>query len=78
MLVRISNLPKLQGSAYYTLWLSRKGHAIAPCGSFLVTSDKTTEVRFTVSYKLKNFDGWVVTKQTREHREPTRALLETA
>ena len=40
--------------------------------------DKTTEVRFTVSYKLKNFDGWVVTKQKRGQREPTRALLETA
>lgn len=77
MLVRISNLPKLKGRAYYTLWLSRKGKAIVPCGSFVVTSDKTTEVRLSVYYKLKNFDGWVVTKQTRGHREPTRPLLTT-
>jgi hypothetical protein len=75
MLVRVSNLAKLKGSDYYTLWLTRHGHAVVPCGSFVVTSDKTTEVRFTVYYKLTNFDGWVVTKQMRGHRDPTRPLL---
>ena len=64
---------------YYTLWLTRKGRAVVPCGTFVVDGgDSTTEVRFTVSYKLKNFDGWVVTKQKRGQREPTRALLKTA
>lgn len=76
MLVRVSNLAKLQGDAYYTLWLTRKGRAVVPCGSFVVGGgDSTTEVRFTVSYKLKNFDGWVVTKQTRGQHEPGRPLL---
>jgi hypothetical protein len=78
MLVRISNLKKLSGGDYYTLWLTRKGRPIAPCGSFLVKGEKTTEVRFTVAYKLKSFDGWVVTEQARGDREPGRVLLKTA
>lgn len=80
MLVRISNLKKLSRGAYYTLWLTRKGRAVVPCGSFLVATserDSTTEVRFTVAYKLKNFDGWVVTEQKRGQHEPGRVLLKT-
>jgi Anti-sigma-K factor rskA len=78
MLVRISNLDKLPQDAYYTLWLTRKGRAVAPCGSFLVRGGgHPTEVEFTVAYKRSNFDGWVVTKQTRADRTPGRALLKT-
>jgi hypothetical protein len=79
MLVRVSNLKKLSRGAYYTLWLTRKGHAAVQCGSFIVGGgrDATTEVRFTVAYKLTNFDGWVVTEQMRGHHEPGRVLLTT-
>ena len=75
MLVRVSNLTKLERGDYYTLWLTRKHRAVVSCGSFVVSSDKTTEVLFTVSYQLKNFDGWVVTKQKRGQHDPTRPLL---
>jgi len=74
MLVRLSNLPELKGGAYYTLWLTRHGRPVVPCGSFVV-AEKTTQVRFTVSYALDRFDGWVVTEQSRERREPARPLL---
>jgi hypothetical protein len=50
------------------------------CGSFLVRAgdrETTTEVRFTVAYKLKNFDGWVVTEQKRGQHEPGTVLLKT-
>ena len=77
MRVRVSNLDKLPPHAYYTLWLTRKGRAVAPCGSFLVSSEPTTEVHFTVAYKLKGFDGWVVTVQKPGHREPGPVLLKT-
>jgi hypothetical protein len=77
MLVRVSNLKKLPGAGYYTLWLTRKGKPVAPCGSFNVAGAATTEVRFTVEYKLKNFDGWVVTEQVAGHREAGRPLLTT-
>ena len=38
MLVRASNLAKLRPGRYYTLWLTRKGRAVAPCGSFVVAA----------------------------------------
>ena len=78
MLVRASNLAKLDKGRYYTLWLTRKGRAVAPCGSFVVSGgDATTEVRFTVAYKRKNFDGWVVTEQSRGDRKAGPVLLRT-
>jgi anti-sigma-K factor RskA len=61
MRVRISNLPKLPAGGYYTIWLTRNGKAIAPCGTFRAEGDTTT-VSFTEAYRLKHFDGWVVTR----------------
>jgi hypothetical protein len=78
MLVRVSNLAELHNGAYYTLWLTKKGKPVAPCGSFLVRGGThPTEVKFTVAYKRSNFDGWVVTKQQRGDRTPGRVLLKT-
>jgi hypothetical protein len=78
MLVRVSNLKKPPRGAYYTLWLTRKGRAVAPCGSFVVVGGaKTTEVRFTVAYKLKNYDGWVVTEQKHGDHGTGSVLLKT-
>jgi hypothetical protein len=78
MLVRVSNLDKLQRGAYYTLWLTEKGRPRAPCGSFVVRGgDKRTEVTFTVAYKRADYDGWVVTLQHRGDRKPGRVLLRT-
>jgi hypothetical protein len=60
----VSGLPQQNDrAAYYELWLTRNGKAVAPCGSFRVNA-KTTSVRLSVSYQLKSFDGWVVTSQT--------------
>jgi len=79
MIVRVSNLPKLPTGGYYTLWLTKKGRAVAPCGAFLVRGGThPTEVRFTVAYKRGEYDGWVVTKQTRGGgRTPGPVLLKT-
>lgn len=63
MLVEVSGLPEqAQQSSYYELWLTHNGKAVAPCGSFRVHG-KTTRIRLSVPYALKNFDGWVVTSQ---------------
>jgi len=75
MILRVANLKKLPPGAYYTLWLTRKGRAVAPCGSFVVGGTAATEALFTVYYTLKGFDGWVVTEQPRGHHEPGRVLL---
>ena len=79
MIVRVSNLPKLPNNGYYTLWLTKKGRAVAPCGAFVVRGGThPTEVRFTVAYQRGEYDGWVVTKQTRgSGRTPGPVLLKT-
>jgi hypothetical protein len=79
MIVRVSHLDKLTPGGYYTVWLTRKGRAVAPCGYFVVPGDtsKVTEVRLSVPYKLSRFDGWVVTEQKPRHHEPGRVVLTT-
>ena len=78
MLVRVSNLGTVKTGEYYTLWLTRKGRAVAPCGSFVVRGgEHPTQVEFTVAYKRSRFDGWVVTLQSRSDRTPGRFLLRT-
>jgi hypothetical protein len=69
MLVEVSGLPEQANrSAYYELWLTHNGKAVAPCGSFRVHG-KTTRVRLSVPYSLKSFDGWVVTSQPSGRRD---------
>lgn len=62
--------------AYYELWATRDGKAVAPCGSFRVHG-KTTRVRFSVPYAFDRFDGWVVTVQPAGMHEPGRVVLTT-
>jgi hypothetical protein len=62
MQIDVSGLPEQARQSYYELWLTHNGKAVAPCGAFRVNA-KTTHVRLTVPYALKNFDGWVVTSQ---------------
>ena len=69
MQFEVSGLPQQANrAAYYELWLTRNGKAVAPCGSFRVHA-KTTRVRLSVSYALKSFDGWVVTSQPAGHHD---------
>jgi hypothetical protein len=77
MLVRASNLKELPEGGYYALWLTRDGRAVAPCGSFVVRDAATTQVRFSVYYQPKRFDGWVLTYQPRGHHTPGRVLLQS-
>lgn len=79
MLVSVGGLAKLEPREYYSLWLQRADRATLPCGEFVVEGpDKRTTVRFTVSYKLRPGDRWIVAKQPPgEHEEPGRVLLTT-
>jgi hypothetical protein len=53
-------LPKLPKGGYYVLWLSKNGEYAATCGTFAVGSGTTT-VRMNASYRLTDYDAWVVT-----------------
>ncbi len=57
----MTGLPKLPGERYYTLWLEKDGEYAATCGSFNV-GEGTTTVRMTVSYRLSQFDAWVISE----------------
>ena len=74
MQLEVSNLPRQPAKQYYELWLTRNGKPVAPCGYFRVNST-TTNVRFSVPYDFKRFDGWVITRQAaREHGAGTVVL----
>jgi hypothetical protein len=77
MLVEITGLPEQNDrAAYYELWLTRNDKPVAPCGAFRVHG-KTTRVRFTVPYRLRGYDGWVVTAQPAHVHTPGRVVLTT-
>ena len=77
MELEVNNLPRQKApGAYYELWLTRNGKAIAPCGSFRV-NQRTTTVRLSVPYVFKRFDGWVVTTQTATEHTPGPVVLST-
>ncbi len=75
MEMTVGGLPKQQSrSAYYELWLTKNGKAVAPCGTFRVHGKKTT-VRFTVPYDLEHYDGWIVTSQQGDETPPGPVVL---
>jgi Anti-sigma-K factor rskA len=59
--LNVSGLPKLGGSDYYVLWLAKDGEYAATCGTFNVGSGKT-KVNMTASYRLDDYDAWVVSR----------------
>jgi hypothetical protein len=66
----VSGLPRLSGDEYYVLWLAKDGKYAATCGSFNVGRGETT-VRMTASYRLSDYDAWVISR----HGEDTPWLL---
>jgi hypothetical protein len=74
--MRIRGLKPLEGG-WYTLWLTKDGKAIAPCGTFAVGKNGTTAVRFSVAYDLKRYDGWVIDAFFPAARRRTGVLLTT-
>jgi hypothetical protein len=77
MELEINNLPTQHDRhAYYELWLTRNGKALAPCGTFRV-NQRTTTVRLSVPYDFKGFDGWVVTRQDPGTHDPGPVVLTT-
>jgi hypothetical protein len=68
--LRVSGLPRLSGGDYYVLWLAKEGKYAGTCGTFNVGSGTTT-VDMTVSYRLQDYDAWVISR----HEENSPWLL---
>ena len=61
--VDVKNLPKLPKGEYYEMFLSTNTNVrAASCGTFRV-SGETDEVRLNAPYRLRAFNGWVVTRE---------------
>jgi hypothetical protein len=58
--LQVKGLPKLSGDRYYVLWLAKNGEYAATCGSFNVNGNTTVDM--TASYRLSDFDEWVVSE----------------
>jgi hypothetical protein len=61
LILEVSGLPKLPGDRFYSLWLEKDGEFGAACGWFNV-GEGTTTVRMTVSYRLSQYDAWVISE----------------
>ena len=76
MVLHVSGLPKLQGSGYYALFLTKGGRPIVSCGTINVSG--ATSVRLSAAYALEHFDrdGWVIVRQTpANHFRPNQVVL---
>ena len=63
MHVAVSGLEPNAGSGdWYELWLTEDGRPIASCGRFTVDEGETN-VRLSVPYGLRGYDGWIVTRR---------------
>jgi hypothetical protein len=60
MVLVVRGLEPLPEGGYYELLLTKDGEPVATCGSFKVRATGETVVRLGASYKLSDFDGWVV------------------
>lgn len=70
LLVRVSGLRPLPKGQWYELYLTREGKRAAWCGAFSVKGAGRTTVHFSVPYKLKRFNGWVIITSERQPRPP--------
>jgi hypothetical protein len=76
MVFTVRGLQPLPRGGYYVLFLTRKGKLAANCGSFNVHGEKTI-VHLNAPYKLKTFDGWVVTRHLPGKETSAEVLLTT-
>jgi hypothetical protein len=67
--LRVSGLKPLPNGGYYILWLAKGRDYAATCGTFSVGKGET-EAEWTVSYRLRDYDAWVVTARLPNQPRP--------
>lgn len=70
MAMTVRGLPVLPEGQHYELWLTKNGKLAASCGTF--STDDDTVTYLNAPYRLRQYDGWVVTRAGDE-----RLLLRT-
>ena len=74
MVVHVRGLSKLSGRSYYELYVTRNRRPVLTCGTFNAGRGQTS-FRFSVPYKLKRFDGWVVTRERPGRPHPGAVVM---
>jgi Anti-sigma-K factor rskA len=75
MVVTVEGLPHLHGEDYYTLFMTRAGQTVVPCGTFNVRGGvRRTTVRLLVGYGLEDFDGLALSKYSKATHKDTIVL----
>lgn len=75
MVVTVEGLPRLEGGDYYTLYMTRKGRNVVPCGTFNVRGGvRRTTVRLLVGYDVDRFDGLALARYSVADRRDTVVL----
>jgi hypothetical protein len=65
MRVQVEGLDHLPNGDYYTLFMTRNGKPVVTCGTFNVSKDGLTTVRFSIAYDVDRFDGLMLAKYSR-------------
>ena len=74
MTVQVKGFDHLPKGDYYTLFMTRDGKPVVTCGTFNVSKDGVTKIRFTIAYDVDRFDGLMLAKYSAEQRESTPLL----
>ena len=74
MTVQVEGLDHLSEGDYYTLFMTKKGKAVATCGTFNVAEDGLTTIRFSVAYDPDRYDGLMLAEYDRETHDDTPLL----
>jgi len=74
MTVQVEGLDHLPKGDYYTLFMTRNGKPVVTCGTFNVSKDGLTTIRFSIAYDIDRFDGLMLAKYSAEERESTPLL----
>ena len=78
MIVQVDGLDHLPKGDYYTLFMTRNGKPIVTCGTFNVSEEGVTTIRFSIAYDLDRFDGLMLARYSAKHaREHPSAERET-
>jgi hypothetical protein len=57
----VHGLPRLPASAWYDLYLTKKGKPDVLCGSFRTAAGSVTRIRLNAPSDLGEYTGWIVT-----------------
>ena len=76
MRLDVAGLPELPPGGYYVLWLEKDGEYGGTCGSFNVGADGNAVVELNASYRLSEYDRFVITAAVPNGADDPPRLLE--